>query len=81
MIMYYKEMEKFRIWFKQIGGRLMQICLKTKGPNLVITNTLPARTWKSGDRTRGDMLEIRQDYFQKYTEVRLEHKEKTFISH
>ena len=71
MFMYHEELEKSRIWFKQISGRLMQVCFKTRGPNLVITNTLAPRTWKSGDRTREDMLEIRQDFFQKHTEVLL----------
>ena len=58
MFMYKKEFEKFRIWFKQITGRLIQICLKTKGPNLVITNTLAPHAWVSGDRSKDDMLEI-----------------------
>ena len=75
MFIYHKDLEKSRIWFKQISGRLLQICFKTKGPNLVITNTLASHTWKSGDRSREDMLEIMQDFFQRYTEILLEHKD------
>ena len=71
MFTYHKELEKSRIWLKQISGRLMQVCFKTRGPKLVITNALAPHTWKSGDRTREDMLEIRQDFFQKHTEVLL----------
>ena len=76
MFMYHKDLEKSRIWFKQINGRIAQICFKTRGPNLVITNTLAPHTWKSGDRSREDMLEIRQEFFQSYTETLLEFKDK-----
>ena len=48
---------------------IAQICHKTRVPNLGITNTLAPQTWKSGDRTREDILEIRQDFFQKYIEI------------
>ena len=74
--MYKRELEKSRIWFKQISGRLAQICFKTKGPNLVITNTLAPHTWLSGDRTKDDLLEIRQEFFNHYTDILLDHKEK-----
>ena len=76
MFMYKKELEKSRIWFKQISGRLAQICFKTKGPNMVITNTLAPHTWLSGDRSKDDMLEIRQEFFNHYTDILLDHKEK-----
>ena len=55
----------------------MQVCFKTRGPNLIITNTLAPHAWKSGDRSREDMLEVRQDFFQKYTEISLEYKDKS----
>ena len=42
----------------------------------MITNTLAPHSWKSGDRSREDMLEIRQDFFQSYTETLLEFKDK-----
>ena len=54
----------------------MQICFKTKDSNLVITNTLAPHAWLSGDRSKDDMLEIRQEFFQHYTEILLEQKEK-----
>ena len=76
MFMYHKDFEKSRIWFKQISGRIAQVCFKTKGPNLVITNTLAPHTWKSGDKSRDDMLELRQEFFQSYTEILLEFKDK-----
>ena len=75
MIMYKKDLEKSRKWFKQIDGRNLQICFKTKGPDLVITNTLAPHTWASGDITKEDALEIRQDYFQSFTETLLDFKE------
>ena len=78
MFMYKKDLSKSRICFEQITGRLLQICFKTKGPNLVITNTLAPHAWISGDRSKDDMLEIRQEVFQHYTELLLENKEKCF---
>ena len=77
--MYKKEIEKSRKWFKQISGRIMQLCIKTNGPDLVITNCLAPHTWASGGITKEDAYEIRQDYFQLFTELLLEQKEKKFI--
>ena len=79
MFMYKKELEKSRIWFKQISGRLAQFFFKTKRPNLVITNTLAPHTWLSGDRTKDDMLEIRQEIFNHHTDILLDHKENAYI--
>ena len=78
MIMYKKEIENSRKWFKQISGRIMQICIKTNGPDLVITNCLAPHTWASGGITKEDAYEIRQDYFQLFTELLLEQREKNF---
>ena len=53
----------------------MQISPKTNGPDLVITKCLASHTWASGDITKEDAYEIRQDYFQTFTETLLEYKE------
>ena len=74
MTMYKKDLEKIRKWFKQISGRMMQICSKTKGPDVVITNCLAPHTWASGEITPS--YEIRQVYFQLFTETLLEQQEK-----
>ena len=55
---------------------MMQLCIKTEGPDLVITNCLAPHTWASGDITKEDAYEIRQDYFQHFTEILLEQKDK-----
>lgn len=55
---------------------MLKFVFKTKGPNLVITNTLAPHTWLSGDRSKDDMLELRQDFFNHYTDILLDHKEK-----
>ena len=77
-IMYNKDLEKHRKWFKQISGRLMQVCFKSKGPDLVITNCLAPHTWASGDVSKDDAYEIPQDHFQLFTETLLEQKDKHF---
>ena len=56
----------------------MQICIKTNGPDLVITNCLAPHTWASGGITKEDAYEIRQDYFQIFTELLLEQRGKNF---
>ena len=56
----------------------MQICIKTNGPDLVITNCLAPHTWASGGITKEDAYEIRQVYFQLFTEMLFEQKEKNF---
>ena len=76
MIVYKKDLEKYRKWFKQISGRIMQVCFKTKGPDLVTTNCLAPHTWASGDITMEDAYEIRQHYFQLFPETLLEQKNK-----
>ena len=44
MFMYRKELAKSRRRFKQISGRLAQICFKTKEPDLIITDALAPHT-------------------------------------
>ena len=55
----------------QISGRLIQIALKTKGPDLIMTNALAQHTWVSGDEGEEDAYEIRQDSFQIFMETLL----------
>ena len=55
---------------------MMQLCIKTKGPDFVITNCLAPHTWASGDITKEDAYEIRHNYFQLCTEILFEQKDK-----
>ena len=57
---------------------MMQICIKTNGPDLVITNCLAPHMWAWGGITKEDAYEIRQDYFQLFTELLLEQRDKKF---
>ena len=43
---------------------------------MVITNMLAPHAWASGDITKEDAFEIRQDFFQVLTENLLDHREK-----
>ena len=45
MCMYKQAFEKSRKCFKQINGRLVQICFKTEGPSMIITNARVPHTW------------------------------------
>ena len=69
------DLEKSRKWFKQINGRLAQICAKIKGPGIIITNALAPHTWANGGKSRETAYEIRQEYFQLFTETLLEQKQ------
>ena len=37
---------------------MMQLCIKTKGPDLVITNCLAPHTWASRDISKEDAYEL-----------------------
>ena len=59
-IMYKKEHEGSRKWFRQISDRLMQIYFRTRGPDLVITNFYAPHTWTNRE-TVGEVKEKKDE--------------------
>ena len=70
-VIYRKKLDASRIWFKQIDGRLLQICFKTKGPNLTFTNAYAPHTW-SNQQDLETVREKRHDFFTKFQDLLLE---------
>ena len=69
--------EKARKWYRLISGRIMQVCFKCRGPDLVFTNVYAPHTWKNKS-TNEEVYNKRQDFFQQLNEIMIESESKTY---